>query len=349
MLKVHRQAVLFVLLVMTLSACQGAPAPPLMATSPVPTPSPASAAGVPCFVTYLAPIGFSPDGTRIFVRAEKGVQVYNLQTAQEESFIQSPAGKTMLAVAVSPDGETLAWSLDDNTIQLIRVEDGKLLHTLQGHTDMIGKLRFSPDGSRLYSASHDTRVRVWDMDGNEVFAFQPTGANDMPNEVLGIGISPDGKVLATIPFDGPVKLWNAQDGSLIRQLGGTGAFDTADIVFSPDGQLVAADTATGLFLWKTADGTELLGGNPGINSMAVAFSPDGRFLAYGEIGKKSVIVLAAPGGKEKIRTLEGHTAPVGELIFSPDGSRLLSSDWVETRLWRVEDGVLISIGKTACP
>lgn len=376
MVKVHTQTVLFILLVITLSACQGAPAPTLTATSPptqaatpttppsatreaaivpptsptaVLTPTPASAVAVPCFVTYLAPIAFSPDGTRIFVRAEKGVQVYNLQTAQEESFIQSPAKKIMLAVAVSPDGETLAWSLDDNTIQLIRVEDGKLLHTLQGHTDMIGKLRFSPDGSRLYSASHDTWVRVWDMDGNEVFAFQPTGANNLPNEVLGIGISPDGKVLATIPFDGPAKLWNAQDGSLSKQLGGTGAFDTSDIVFSPDGQLVAADTATGLFLWKTAKGTELLGGNPGINSMAVAFSPDGRFLAYGEIGKKSVIVLASPGGKDKIRTLEGHAAPVGELIFSPDGAHLLSSDWVENRLWRVEDGALISIGKTACP
>lgn len=390
MVKVHTQTVLFVLLVITLSACQGAPvqtlttaSPPTEAATPttppsatlvaatatvppasptaeatlapndsptaVLTPIPTSAAAVPCFVMYLAPIAFSPDGTRIFVRAEKGVQVYNLQAAQEDSFIQSPAEKTMLAVAVSPNGETLAWSLDDNSIQLIRVEDGKLLHTLQGHTDRIGKLRFSPDGSRLYSASHDTWVRVWDMDGNEAFAFQPTGANDLPNEILGIGISPDGKLLATIPFEGPVKLWNSQDGSLIKKLGGTGAFDTADIVFSPDGQLVAADTATGLFLWKTTDGTELLGGNPGINSMAVAFSPDGRFLAYGEIGEKSVIVLASPDGQDKIRTLEGHAAPVGELIFSPDGSHLLSSDWVESRLWRVEDGALISIGKTACP
>jgi WD40 repeat protein len=371
MIKVPTQTVLFVLLVINLPACQGAPAPTLAATSlptraatPTTLPSatvppasptavltvgPASAATAPCFVTYLAPIAFSPDGTRTFVRAEKGVQVYNLQTAQEESFIPSPAEKTMLAVAVSPDGETLAWSLDDNTIQLIRVEDGKLLHTLQGHTDMIGKLRFSPDGSRLYSASHDTWVRVWDMDGDEVFAFQPTGANDLPNEVLGMGISPDGKVLATIPFDGPVKLWNAQDGSLIKQLGGTGAVDTTDVVFSPDGQLVAADTATGLFLWETADGTELLGGNPGINSMAVAFAPDGRFLAYGEIGETSVIVFASPDGNDKIRTLEGHAGPVGELIFSPDGSHLLSSDWVETRLWRVEDGALISIGKTVCP
>jgi WD40 repeat protein len=146
---------------------------------------------------------------------------------------------------------------------------------------------------------------------------------------------------------------------LIRDLrglaGGSGGYDTSDISFSPDGQLVAADTATGLFLWKTSDGTELLGGNPGINSMAMAFSPDGRFLAYGEISfyeetmAKFDVVFSSPDGTQKIRTLEGLPAPIGILFFSPDSSLLLSSDWNETRIWRVEDGQLLYIGKSSCP
>lgn len=187
------------------------------------------------------------------------------------------------------------------------------------------------------------------MGGNLVYAFQPTGALDFPNEVLGIGISPDGRMLASIPFDGPVKLWDLKDYKLVRELGGFGGYDTSDISFSPDGQVVASDTATGLFLWKTSDGTELLGGNPGINSMAAAFSPDGRFLAYSEIGEKHNVVLSSPDGTQKIRTLEGHASPVGVLIFSPDSSLLLSSDWVETRIWQVEDGQLIYVGKSVCP
>jgi WD40 repeat protein len=107
-----------------------------------------------------------------------------------------------MAAALSPDGETLAWSLEDNTIQLVRVTDQKVLHTLAGHTDMVTKLRFSPESDELVSASHDGWVRVWDMQGEEVRSFQP------PNEVLGIGISADGSMLATVPFDGPVTLWN---------------------------------------------------------------------------------------------------------------------------------------------
>jgi len=186
------------------------------------------------------------------------------------------------------------------------------------------------------------------MGGNLVHAFQPTGALDLPNEVLGICISPDGTMLASIPFDGPVKLWDLKDYNLVRELGGFGGFETSDISFSPDGQLVASDTATGLFLWKTSDGTELLGGNPGINSMAAAFSLDGRFLAYSEIGEKFDVVLISPDGTKRIRTLEGHPAPVGVLIFSPDSAYLLSSDWVETRIWQVEDGQLLYIGKSTC-
>lgn len=303
----------------------------------------------PCFATYNLPIGYLPDGNRIAVRADNGVQIFNLQTMKEESFIQAPENSIMTAITLSPDGKTIAWALQDNTIQLVRVSDKKLLQTLSGHADWIGKLRFSPSGDRLYSTSHDTWVRVWDLNGSPVGSFQVIGAGGWPDQVLGIGISPDGKMVATIPFDGPVDLWDAENFQLIRALGGTGGFDTSDIVFSPDGQFVAADAATGLFLWKTSDGTQLLGGNPGINSMAVAFSPDGKYLAYSDIGEKSEVVLSSPDGSERVRTLEGHLSPVGELTFSPDSSTLLSSDWVEIRVWRVEDGNLMAVGKSACP
>ncbi|HEX6269176.1 MAG TPA: hypothetical protein VFZ43_02985 [Anaerolineales bacterium] len=324
---------------------------PKVTSTPLGAPS-ASAALTPeppCFVTGFSPIAFMPDGVRILVKAENGVQIFNLQTMEEEEFLDAPTSLNLPAVALSPDGGILAWALEDLSIQLIRTSDKKLLHTLTGHTDLIGKLSFSPDGDRLFSASHDTWVRIWDMGGNLVYAFQPTGALDFPNEVLGIGISPDGRMLASIPFDGPVKLWDLKDYKLVRELGGFGGYDTSDISFSPDGQVVASDTATGLFLWKTSDGTELLGGNPGINSMAAAFSPDGRFLAYSEIGEKHNVVLSSPDGTQKIRTLEGHASPVGVLIFSPDSSLLLSSDWVETRIWQVEDGQLIYVGKSVCP
>jgi len=48
------------------------------------------------------------------------------------------------AAAVAPDGQTLAWSLEDGSIQLIRVSDQQRVATLTGHPDYVYDLRFSP-------------------------------------------------------------------------------------------------------------------------------------------------------------------------------------------------------------
>jgi len=334
-----------------LSGCNAAaPSAQILATTQlvVVTPVGQTATASPgCFVASGDPFAFTPDSQRILVRSEPGVQIFNLQNMLKEKFVPAPAKSTDPAIALSPDGETLAWALSDHSIQLIRLSDNTVIKTLKGHTGMVTKLKFSLDGKKLFSASHDTWVRIWDSSGDSIGRFQPLAADNLPSEVLGMGVlPPDGSIIATIPLDGPVKL----SGNQVSQyLGGSGGYDTSDIAFSADGELVAADLATGLFLWRRSDGTQLLGGNPGINSMAVVFSPDGRYLAYGEITDKSSIVLSSPDGGLKVRRLEGFQGPVWELVFSPDSSLLASADEAEIRIWRVQDGRLLWTGKNICP
>lgn len=307
---------------------------------------PATSSNAICFAPAdLNLIAFMPDSKRLLVKTMNGVQIFDLKNNQEDKLFTAP--QNILTAAVSLDGETLAWSLEDNSVQLVRISNGEVLSTMPGHTDMVFKLRFSPSGDRLFSASHDTWVRIWEMNGEEVGAFQPTGADDLPSEVLGIGISPDGTRLASIPFDGPVKIWDIAPKKPVAVLGGTGGFDTSDAVFSPDGQYLAADLATGLYLWRLSDGKSLW--DAPINSMAVTFSPDGRFLAYTDIGENNDIILSSPDGAQTIRTLSGHQGPVWELVFSPDSSLLASTDGIELRIWRAEDGELMYVGKASCP
>ncbi len=225
--------------------------------------------------------------------------------------------------------------------------DQIILTTLVGHNDVVFKLRFSPSGDRLFSASHDTWVSIWDMSGQKVDAFQPTGAGDLPSEVLGIGISADGAQLASIPIDGPVKILDLITLKQVAELGGSGGFDTSDAAFSPDGKYLAADLATGLFLWRLADGRSMW--ELPVNSMAADFSPDGRYLAYANAGSSYDLVLSSPDGAETARILSGHPGPVWELAFSPDSSLLASTDGIELRIWRVEDGELMYVGKSVCP
>src|SRR4030042_2046366 len=199
---------------------------------------------------------------------------------------------------------------------------------------MVTKLRFSPGGHFLVSASHDNSLRVWNMQGEELRSLQPV-------EALGIGISPDGSMLATVPFDGPVMLWDLDTGEKIKDLGGYGGYDTSDAEFSPDGQYLAVDLASGLFLWQVSDGS--LVWNKVKNSMAVVFSPDGRYLAYSDVDDGNKVILASPDGARFIRILDRMPSPVRALSFSPDSSLLAVTDGIEIRIWRIEDGSLLYI------
>jgi WD40 repeat protein len=318
--------------------------PPPIATTPIRLlPSAthtAEAQTTLCFSpAEILPFAFTPDSARLLSRTRSGVQVINLKTGQADDFLQAPLG--ILTAVLSPDGETLAWSLEDNSIQLVSFSSGQALSTLTGHPDPVYHLRFSPSGDRLYSASHDGWVRIWDMQGKPLPSLQAG------REILGLGISPDGSTLAAIPGDGPVSLWDLAENKMASELGGSGGYDTSDAVFSPDGQYLAADLVTGLFLWRVTDGS--LVWNDIHNSLAVTYSPDGRFLAYSDVDDHNKVILATPDGKRNIREIEGMQGPVWELFFSPNSSLLAATDGQDIRIWQVQDSRLLYIGKSACP
>ena len=299
-----------------------------------------------CSATSFFPFAFLPDNTAILGRGDKSVILWSLERGQEEIFIET--SQPIFVGALSPDGQVLAIALEDYSIQLIRMADKSLLNTLLGHTGMISALKFSQGGDRLYSASHDTWIRIWDQEGNLVHAFQPGGAYDAPAEVFGIGISPDGGMLASVAFDGPLKLWNLEDYKIIAAFESIyGAFDGADAAFTMDGQLVGRGLGGGpIAVWDIARRTELWSGG----DYAFAFMPGKRTIAYSgtdEDGNNQV-VLRSLDGPDIIQVFEGHKAFIWKVIFSQDGILLASSDDTETLVWRVEDAHLVSVRSTNC-
>jgi WD40 repeat protein len=294
-----------------------------------------------CFTPQeLSPFALSADNTELLVRLNQGVQIIDLQTGKETKLLKAPMA--VFAADLSPDGETLAWSLEDLTIQVVQISDATVKHNLIGHPDPVLHLRFSPVGDRLFSASHDGFVRVWDTQ-TEVLVT----AIDIGREVVGFGLSPDGKILATIPADGPVQLWEISSNQEVATLGGSGGYDTSEAAFSPNGQYLAADLATGLFLWQLSDGQMIW--NEVQNSMAVAYSPEGQFLAYSNIDDGNNVFLAPPDGRSPHTVVDQMQGPVWQLFFSPDGTRLVATDGVEIRVWHIPDGRLLATGKAACP
>ena len=109
---------------------------------------------------------------------------------------------TVLSVAFSPDGKTLA-GITWKTVKLWSM-DGKLLQEFK-HNGYVNSVAFSPDGKTLASGSVDNTIKLWSMDGKLLQEFRDNGY------VWSVAFSPDGKTLASGSADNSIKLWRTPE------------------------------------------------------------------------------------------------------------------------------------------
>ena len=74
---------------------------------------------------------------------------------------------------------------------------------LQGHTDFVESVAFSPDGRHTVSGSWDKTIQLWDAQtGGQV--ANPLQGHTLP--VLSVAFSPDGRHIVSGSFDNTIQL-----------------------------------------------------------------------------------------------------------------------------------------------
>jgi WD40 repeat protein/serine/threonine protein kinase len=220
-----------------------------------------------------------------------------------------------------------------NVFEAARAADTAVL-ALTGHTGRINYASFSPDGTRVVTASNDLTARIWDA-GSGLELLRLAGHTE---PLTCAEFSPDGRLVITASVDGTTRLWDAGSGRELRIFRAHGDhLNTA--VFSPDGRqvLVASDDKSA-YLWDAQSGALIRTFTGHSDRVASAeFSPDGRLIATASDDKTARIWDAASG--RVLHVLSGHRNRVWFGAFSPDGRQLVTASYDKTaRVWDVATG-----------
>ena len=284
----------------------------------------------------MGPIAYSPDSRQLAVPSTIGVWIYDAEMGEaldlltgHESWVRS--------VAFSPDGQRLASSCWDETIELWVIElwdvkTGRHIRTLAAETSSILCVAFSPDGTEIAGAGSEQTITFWDVE---------TGRHLRTIERIRVGsialLSHPMARHSQAEGDGTIHLWNAKTRTHIRTFKGH-TDDVNSIAFSPDGATLASgsDDKT-IRLWNAKTGEHLhtfgrthWGAGWG---MGMAFSPDSQTIASGDL--HNIIRVWDVDTREILRTLTGHKAMVDSVTFSPDGQTLASGSTDGTvLLWK---------------
>ena len=334
-------------------------------------------------------IVFSSDGQSIIAarnnRTERGIFVLEIWDASSgESVAVMPEDSEHIehtgvisAMAVSPDGKTLATSSLDHTIRLWDLSKRRRVNTLNGHLNEVWAIAFSPDGQNLVSGARDGAVKLWlpgvkkkedvlagaweplgfSKDGKLMATLDPGGSLSLLNVATQepieefqlaparfrrpgtVAISRDLSTIAETLDDGKVRLWNTQTR------------ETRNLQVSESGLNMVALSADGrdLITWGFAQPTRWWDLRTGTN-MNVAtetrnalFSPDGQTAALFS-RDRPVELWDVPTRTLRLK-LEDSSSAGPAADFSPDGRVLVTSsgftdveDAIE--LWNARTGKL---------
>ena len=232
-----------------------------------------------------------------------------------------------------------------------------LRYTLRGHTQIITRITWSPNGRILASPSGDQTIRLWDVQTEQPLQTL-TGYS---GGVLSVAWSPDGKTLASDFANQTICLWDVQTGKSRQILVGH-TLSVLSVAWSPDGKTLASGSADETIrLWDVQTGQTLytLIGHQG-SIFSVAWSPDSKTLASGSADETIRLWDVQTG--QTLHTLIGHPPSPYELnsgwlgadrddrlhvysvAWSPNGRVVASGSRDKTiKIWDPGTGQLINV------
>ncbi len=253
----------------------------------------------------------------------------SLRTRGGGTLTGTPIPGRVTALACSASASRCALGFEDGRLLLLDL----LIHTparsLLGHRGRVNALSWSPDGAQLASAGSDGRVRIWEAEtGGMPFFLVHAHA------VTAVSWSPDGKRLASSDRT-EILIWHAPRARMLTQCRDEAARATEVLAWSPDGTRLLSATRKQVCIW-TPQGTLLHRIRCVAGITAMAWCPDAARGCVALADERGAVHIWEAATERVLFVYQGHRCAVVALAWTPDGTRIISSDRVgQVQTWDV--------------
>lgn len=295
------------------------------------------------FEPTVVDLAWTPDGRFLTVANSMGINFYDPTTRQILRSLY-PQAEGIVDIAFSPTGTWLVSASRRgsesegyaSSMELWLGPDWKPMGILYGVVGAVTGISFTTDGRFMAAAYaspayYENSVDIWNTFTWSITDTMKTGT------ALEIAFSPAERLLATSPDRYALRIWDMKEKQWLYRLptSFTGAVNC--LAFSPDGYTLASGHYDGVIrLWDMRNGDLILTIQSEEVIESLAFSPDGRLLASGGSFQNNQVRLWSAGSGALLRTLDGHTHAVSNLVFSPLGQYLASGSYDGAlRLWGI--------------
>ena len=140
----------------------------------------------------------SDDSTVLVLNADGSIGIFDSSFNQQPNIVSTDTS-FMYSAALSKSSTFLAIASREKEVKVFSLVGGfKLEKTLEGHTDYVVCVSFSPDGKVVFTGSKDETVRAWDLETSSSLGIFGSHSNT----VFNIAHHPDKNMFITCSGDG---------------------------------------------------------------------------------------------------------------------------------------------------
>lgn len=226
-------------------------------------------------------------------------------------------------VSINSSGEWLAFG-SSRLGQLLVYEWQSESYVLkqQGHFDSMNSLTYSPDGSRVVTASEDGKIKVWDV----VSGFCLVTLEGHTSSVTQVQFAKRGQVLFSSSLDGTVRAWDLIRYRNFRVFTGAERIQFSCLAVDPSGEVVCAGSVDSfdIHVWSVQTGqlVDQLAGHEGPVS-CLSFSQETGMLASAS-WDKTIRIWSVFGRSQQVEPIEVYS-DVLALAARADGEQVAVS------------------------